>query len=169
MESKAKAFAQSYADAMALGAVKPALPLKQIAEALFSHYTTAGFVVFSMGQTSTMGDAPTEVPRMEAYLNMWCQNGLALDIRLDKLRIEVVSDYGEQGGGSACCFLTWKIYPPPTSAVEGWSWENMYAYRMPPASAGGDRSRGYWEFVVSDNEVAELLKRFPKWFEELRV
>lgn len=164
IKSRAEAFAQSYAKAMSLGASNPPTPTQQIGEALFSHYASTDFIAFNVGQKTMMSDASTEVPRMKWYLDRWLENGVGLDIRLDKLRIEAVSDYGEQGGGSACCFVTWRVHPPADSGIEGWSWENMYAYRLPAAQGGTATGRGYWEFVISDNEYLQLLQRFPKWF-----
>ena len=107
---------------------------------------------------------------MESYLQKWLSNGIELDIRMERHRVDVVSDLGE-AGGSAMCWITWRVYPSSSKdegkgegqSIEGWEWENMYAFRLEPG-----QEKAYWEFVVSDNEVMALLGRFPGWFDGLR-
>lgn len=116
-----------------------------------------------MGQRIVMGDATSEIPKMVRYLEQWLSHGVGLDIRMDRHRVDVVSDMGETGGGgSAMCWITWRVHPGADRGIEGWEWENMYAFRLAPG-----QERGVWEFVVSDNEVAGLLLRFPNWFQGL--
>jgi len=167
IRARAESFCHSYAKAMSLG-TSPKATTADIAEALFSHYRPTDFTAFSMGQRIVMGDATSEVPKMEKYLQQWLSHGIGLDIRMERHRVDVVSDLGETGGGgSAMCWITWRVYPAsPEGAgrsIEGWEWENMYAFRLAPG-----QEKGVWEFVVSDNEVAGLLGRFPGWFDGLR-
>jgi len=58
--------------------------------------------------------------------------------------------------------MTWAICPPETAAVKGWEWENVYMFRLPEG-----QDKGYWEAVISDNEIGSLLQRFPKFMEGL--
>lgn len=84
------------------------------------------------------------------HLERFERVGLGHDIRLVKSRVDPVS------ASSALCWLSWKIYPK--NEMEGWTWENVYGYRV-----GQDGKEG-WEMSIADNEVSGLLQRYPKIF-----
>lgn len=164
IESKAEAYCRSYAEAVNLLARDKATSTTNLAEAIFSHYMQPGFTVFSLGQRTTMDDGNTTLPGVKSYLDRWVELGLGLDLRMNKYRVEVVSDLPQQGGGLALCRITWSIHPPAGSEWhgKGWDWDNVYAFRVPPG-----QDDGYFEFVVSDNEIAALLQRCPNFMDGL--
>lgn len=149
IRAKAQAFCQSYAKA-----VNCTDPTKTevTGKAILSHYVPKGFVSFSMGSTTHMGSHNEAVPGATKYLNRWFALGIGLDVRLDNSRIEVVSPH------NALCFLTWTAHPFKECGVEKWSFENVYSYRLLPGQEDG---KGWFEFAISDNEIAALLQRFP--------
>lgn len=166
-------FLASYTQAMAEGSA-PVSGLTdervgQIAQNLSSHYLPT-FGSYTMGHYVTFPPAAEEKQELvKQHLQRFLVQGLGLDIRLKASRVDVLSEYplppGSYGGehistmGSAVCFVTWEIFPPKESGVEGWHWENVYCYRKMM-----DGSEG-WEFAVSDNEISQLLARFPKFME----
>lgn len=164
IKSKAEAYCRSYAEAVELASKDKDSRTEKMAEALFSHYVQKDFTAFTSGQRLTMGDKNTSVPLIQSYLDKWIELGLGLDISMDNSRVEVVSDLGQQGGGQAFCWITWTLHPPTGSEWhgKGWSWENVYAFRLPPG-----QDNGHFEFVVNDNETATLLQRIPNFFEGL--
>jgi len=74
---------------------------------------------------------------------------------LSDFRIEVVSEE------AAKCHVTWSISPVEG---EGWAWTNVYGWRD-GGEVGKDGLRGMFEFVVSDEETEELLRRVPGFVE----
>lgn len=89
---------------------------------------------------------------VKQHLDNFERTGLGYDIRLKKSRVETVSP------ASALCWVTWEIHPK--NGVEKWEWENVYGYRM------RDKGEG-WEFVISDNEMANLVQRVPGFFQTM--
>lgn len=68
---------------------------------------------------------------------------------------------------SAQCWLTWEILPKEGAGVEGWQWTNVYGYRtgIEGDAKDGEKEEGFWEYAVSDQEIAGLVARFPNFFE----
>jgi hypothetical protein len=64
---------------------------------------------------------------------------------------------------TAQVWLTWESVLKEGCGVEAWQWMNIYGYRV-PMSEGVDEA-GVWEYAVSDQEIVQLLKRCPKFFE----
>ena len=164
LKSKAEAFCRSYSDSLGLTSRDKENTSEKTAEALFSHYLQQGFTAFTFGQHATFGDKDASTASIKRYLDKWNDLGLGLDFSMDDFRVEVVSDLGPQGGGLALCWITWSVQPPPESAWsgKGWNWENVYAFRVPPG-----QENGYFEFVVSDNEMSGLLQRIPNFMDGL--
>ena len=51
--------------------------------------------------------------------------------------------------------MTWQVFP--IDDTPGWSWTNVYGYRRRGDEEG-------FEFNISDNEIGEVLQRFPNFF-----
>lgn len=150
-KAAAEAFVKSYADAMELS-LQSNTTVEACAHALASHYTPAT-MNFTMGhQTSANGVPDFWLTGINAHLKRFNKSGLGWKIHLKSARVEPLSST------AAACFLTWEIEP---AKGEGWAWENIYGWRG-NQDAGG---KGYWEYIVSDNEVGELIKRFPEFMQ----
>ena len=132
---RAEQFCRSYEDASRRGD-----PM-----AIASHYGFP-FTAFTLGDVSTFTDREEANGRVAWQLDRIASTGVGNDIRLDGLEIVAVSEY------LALCHLTWSIRP--TNGTSPWTWTNVYALR----EAAGTL---YFEAAFADNEIAELLKRFP--------
>lgn len=136
MEPKrAEEFCRSYSDAS-----RRADPV-----AIASHYGFP-FTAFTLGDVSTFADREEANGRVTWQLDRIARTGVGNDIGLDSLEVVPVSD------SLALCHLTWSIRP--TDGTPPWSWTNVYALRE-----AGDTL--YFEAAFADNEIGELLKRFP--------
>ena len=183
--SRAEAHCHSYATSISRASQRTApndtIDTRAVALAILSHYHTQTFTAFTLGTRSTLSTTSEENPitaqdkpllGIKTYLDRFIHHGLPLDNKLEKLRVEVVSDLGAQGGGFAFCWITWRMEPGVGSPWEGrgWSWENVYGFRVMPAGAGGAASAAEgFESVVSDNEVVGLVGRVPGFMERLGV
>lgn len=51
--------------------------------------------------------------------------------------------------------------------AKGWRWKNCYGYRRMSREVDGEEvvDKEGFEYIVSDEEVGELVKRVPKYFE----
>ncbi|KAI9701622.1 MAG: hypothetical protein M1820_006393 [Bogoriella megaspora] len=150
IRTAAEDFANSYAAAMAIGPQSLDNTTK-CASALASHYLE-NFTSFTFGHIRTLPTGEDAVNGIDKHLQNFVKHGLGLDVRLKKSRVEVVSL------SSALCWITWELYPLDKS-IEGWDWENVYSYRVRQDGKAG------WESVISDNEIAGLTQRVPKFFE----
>ncbi|KAL0259480.1 hypothetical protein SLS55_005217 [Diplodia seriata] len=175
----ATAFLESYARAMHLADPSNTGTSKNlgvVAAALAAHYGT-GCTAYSLTHHVSLPSAEAWLPGIAEHLARFERAGLGCDIRLARHRVEPVSE------GSALCWLTWRIRPPPSreggAGREGWEWENVYAYRRAPpgggpeegatrigaaegaGAEGWEKPEGWWEFIVSDNELSSLLARVP--------
>jgi hypothetical protein len=115
---------------------------------LAAHY---GFphVSFVLGQVVTFADRAQADAGVAGHSERLRACGAGTDIRLTGQRIEEVS------AGAALCHLTWAI--TPADGTPGWQWRNVYGLRQT-----GEHQ--YFEFSVSDNEMAEILSRYPAFF-----
>lgn len=148
----AEAFVRSYADAMELS-LHPSTSLETCAHALASHYSSKTTSFCKGSVISTDPKTPDFwLTGIISHLKRFDKAGLGWKIHLKASRVEVLSD------SAAACFVTWEIEP---AKGEGWYWENIYGWR------GGeeDGKKGWWEYIVSDNEVDELVKRVPGFWE----
>lgn len=105
------------------------------------------FTAFALGDVSTFADREEANQRVTWQLERFNHVGVGTEFRLEGSEIVVVSDL------LALCHLTWKIEPRDGTAP--WSWTNVYALRE------GAGSSMYFEAAFADNEIFELLKRFP--------
>lgn len=90
---------------------------------------------------------------------------MGADIRLIRVAVKEISEF------SAAVFVTWELVvddnPISDGGAEGkgWRWRNCYGYRrMEGQGVDGGVKEGF-EYIVSDEEVGELVKRVPKYFE----
>lgn len=118
--------------------------------AIAGHY---GFphTAFVLGQVVTFADRDVANAAVESQNTRLRTCGAGNDIRLAALSVQTVSD------GSALCNLTWEI--TPADGTPGWRWLNIYGLRQTD-------EHQYFEFNVSDNEIAELLRRYPSFLDE---
>jgi hypothetical protein len=133
--ARAEAFCSSYGKAMESG--DPA--------ALAGHYGFP-YVSFTLGYVSRFESRAEADAAVGSHVARFDRRGLGTDIRLEGARVEPVAD------GSALCHLRWAIYPQDDTP--GWSWDNVYGLRQ-------SADVQHFEFNISDNEIGELLARFP--------
>ncbi|KAF7361697.1 putative rho protein [Mycena venus] len=174
----ATSFVHSYARATALSSstTSPAhrtnIPL--IAAALGAHYAS-NTTAYTLGHRQVFESVAAAVPLIASHLENLDRSGLGYSIRMEAHRIEPVS------ASSALCWITWSIQPREGCGLEGWQWEVVYGYRRAaqlgseeagPSKIGGEdeedrweKPEGWWEFVVSDNEISGILARVPNFME----
>lgn len=116
---------------------------------LYAAHYAEPYTSFTLGSIVQFATQDAALEQMVPYLERFKAHGLE-DLRIARLSIDTVSDT------FALCHVTWEVRP--TSNVEGWQWTNIYGLRQ---DATGQR----FEFAVSDNEIGELLKRFPKFLD----
>ena len=89
----------------------------------------------------------------------------------------------EVGEFAATVFVTWELVVDDFSIADeeklkakkqgegkkakGWRWRNCYGYRRMTREVEGEEvvDKEGFEYIVSDEEVGELIKRVPKYFE----
>ncbi|HSB94866.1 MAG TPA: hypothetical protein VLC91_00345 [Spongiibacteraceae bacterium] len=116
---------------------------------LYAAHYAEPYTSFTLGNITQFATQDAALEQMVPWLARFQQRGLD-DIRMAQLSIETVSDT------FALCHITWEV--KPRSAVPGWRWTNIYGLRQ---DGQGQR----FEFAVSDNEIANLLQRFPDFLE----
>lgn len=109
-----------------------------------SHYAEP-YTSFTLGNVTQFATRAAAVAQMGPWLARFKQAGLD-DIHLAQLSIDTVSDT------FALCHVTWEIRP--RSELPSWRWTNIYGLRQ---DGQGQR----FEFAISDNEILNLLQRFP--------
>ena len=135
---RAEDFCRSYGEAMASGG----------AAALVSHYAEP-YVSFTLGHVSQFAGRDEALSAVAAHLARFERKDLGVDVRLEAFDVTPVSET------SALCRLRWALHP---RSGEGWSWENIYGLRQT-----GDTLA--FEFNISDNEIGELLRRYPDFMQ----
>ncbi|KAK7005777.1 putative rho protein [Favolaschia claudopus] len=172
ISAAATAFTLSYARAMAIASSSDSnnsslTPVT--AAALAAHYSNTTASTF--GQQKRFSSFEETTKSITGHLASFEQHGLGLDIKLSSHRVEPVIET------SAVCWITWEIKPLSGSGFEGWKWENVYVYRRGVqgeekktigamgSDDGWDKPEGCWEYIVTDNEIAGILARVPKFFE----
>lgn len=118
-------------------------------QALARHYFFP-YISFTLGQVHSFDDRATADKACTLQIAGFERAGVGTDIRIKDVKIVPVSE------DSALCHLTWEIVP--VDGTPGWSWLNIYGYRRRGEEEG-------FEFNISDNEITELLQRFPDFFE----
>lgn len=136
--ARAEDFCRSYGEASASGS----------AAALVSHYAEP-YVSFTLGSIWQFADRDEALRAVSGHLERFERKGLGVDVRLDSFEVTPVSD------ASALCKLRWRLHPPQG---EGWSWENIYGLRQTGTTQA-------YEFNISDNEIGELLRRYPDFMQ----
>ena len=134
-----EAFCESYGQAM----------LDKDGRAIAGHYLFP-YVSFTNGGVHTFDDRATADEACIGQVARFERAGVGSDIRLKDFKVVPVS------AESALCHLTWEVFPE--NGTPGWTWLNIYGYRRKGDTEG-------FEFNVSDNEIGELLKRFPNFFQ----
>ena len=108
------------------------------------------FTAFTLGDVSTFADRDEANRGVASQLDRFARSGIGANAQLVGCEVVPVSDQ------LALCHLTWSL--DPANGAAPWSWTNVYALRE---AADG---RLYFEATFADNEIAELLKRFPDFF-----
>lgn len=134
-----EAICKSYGQAM----------LDKDGRAIAGHYLFP-YISFTNGGVHTFDDRATADEACTGQVARFERTGVGSDIRLKDFKVVPVS------ADSALCHLTWEVFPE--NGTPGWSWLNIYGYRRRGDEEG-------FEFNISDNEIGELLKRFPNFFE----
>lgn len=116
--------------------------------AIAGHYLFP-YISFTLGGVHSFEDRGTADEACTQQVARFDRAGIGTDIRLKDYKVVPVSD------DAALCHLTWEVFPQ--DGTPGWSWLNIYGYRRKGDEEG-------FEFNISDNEIGELLKRFPNFF-----
>ncbi|HEX3785297.1 MAG TPA: hypothetical protein VHX38_37070 [Pseudonocardiaceae bacterium] len=138
-KARAEQFCRSYERAM----------VADDAVALAGHY---GFphTSFTLGWVNTFADRDQANAQVAGQIDRLRKCGAGTDIRLTELTVQPVSE------GSALCHFTWEV--DPADGTPGWSWVNVYGLRQTADAQ-------YFEFNISDNEIGELIARYPAFME----
>ena len=131
---KARAFLDSYDDASRSG--DPA--------GLARHYAEP-YTSFTLGHVEAFASREQAVERVTPWLARFLAFGLD-DIRLVDGSVTPVSD------SFGLCNATWEIRPK--DGTPPWRWLNVYGLRQ-------DEHGQRFEFAISDNEITNLLQRYP--------
>lgn len=114
--------------------------------ALADHYAEP-YTSFTLGHVTQFVDRADAYAKTTPWLARFKAAGLD-DMSVVELSVDTVSDT------FALCHVTWEIRP--RSAVPPWRWTNVYGLRQ-------DQHGQRFEFAISDNEIANLLQRFPEF------
>jgi hypothetical protein len=114
---------------------------------LYAAHYAEPYTSFTLGNIAQFATQEAALEQMVPWLARFQKHGLD-DIRMVQLSIETVSV------SFALCHITWEVRP--RSEVPAWRWTNIYGLRQ---DEGGQR----FEFAISDNEIANLLQRFPNF------
>ena len=156
IKQKAIEFSLSYGRANAKS-LEPNPDRKATAAAVASHWKP-GMVTFVLGMTMPAPEGEDEQSDMVfQHLGRYEKAGLGWRISLVKHEIVPYS------AGSAACTLTWKI--EPKNDEPGWQWTNVYGFRLPSDGKGGVGDKGFFEYVVADQEIETVLQRVPNFME----
>ncbi|MDD3799013.1 MAG: hypothetical protein PHE36_07530 [Novosphingobium sp.] len=116
--------------------------------AIAGHYLFP-YTSFTLGQVHTFADRATADAACTDQIACFERTGVGSDIRMTGCEVVPVSP------DSALCHVTWAVFP--ANGAPGWEWTNIYGYRRRGDEEG-------FEFNISDNEIAELLRRFPDFY-----
>lgn len=133
-----EAWCRSYGEAMAA----------RDGRALAAHYVYP-YYSFTLGQVHCFEDRATADAACADQVERFEKAGVGSDIRITDCKLAEVS------ADSALCHITWQVFP--ADGTPGWQWTNVYAYRRRGEEEG-------FEFNISDNEIGELLRRFPDFY-----
>jgi hypothetical protein len=116
---------------------------------LYAAHYAEPYTSFTLGNVTQFATQDEALAQMLPWLERFRQRGLD-DIHMVQLSIETVSD------SFALCHITWEVRP--RSEVPTWRWTNIYGLRQ-------DKLGQRFEFAISDNEIANLLQRFPDFMQ----
>lgn len=136
--ARAEAFCRSYGQAAAA----------EDGHAIARHLVFP-YVSFTGGHVATMPDQADADRLCSAQIERWRRIGPGYDLRLVDVEVTPVSST------AALCRLTIETIGKDGSA--GWRWDNVYGLRQQ------DEHQGF-EFAIADNQVAELLARYPEFY-----
>jgi hypothetical protein len=122
--------------------------LEKDGRAIAGHYVFP-YISFTSGHVHRFEDRATADRACAEQVARFERSGIGSDIRLKEYKVVLVSH------GSALCHLTWEVFPE--NGMARWTWLNVYGYRRHNGEEG-------FEFNISDNEIEELLKRVPDFF-----
>jgi hypothetical protein len=180
----ATAFIHSYATATAIGATSKPSDLSACATAMSSHYLP-NLISFTLGTNTTVATCEEAAKGTLTHLQKLVSAGVGADIRLIRLAVKEVGEF------SAAVFVTWELVVGGFSIADeekerskakgkeagagagairkakGWRWRNCYGYRRMSREVDGEEvvDKEGFEYIVSDEEVGELIKRVPRYFE----
>ncbi|KAI5272214.1 hypothetical protein E4T47_04603 [Aureobasidium subglaciale] len=171
----ATSFTHSYATATALAASGSPADLAASAKAMSTHYLPS-LTSFTLGTVTTIPSSLEASTGTLSHLQKLVSCGVGTDIRMIRLAVKEVSEC------AAAVFVTWELVVDGLSQMEaeklggankvrGWRWRNCYGYRRMIRQGEEDGEEDEvvvkegFEYIVSDDEVGELIKRVPKYFE----
>ncbi|KAK0669842.1 hypothetical protein QBC41DRAFT_346025 [Cercophora samala] len=154
----AKQAAVSYAAAISLAANPNNSSDLASAAAAMSAFYLPNATDFTFGGITRFPDQDTFTQGTEFILGKYNESGIGTDFRLEKYRIDPVSE------GSAIAWITYRMVLPGNvgrkgkgkgPAAGGWKFTNVYGFRVQPDGRKG------WEWTNADGEYTELLSRYP--------
>ncbi|KAG9639660.1 hypothetical protein KCU95_g4218, partial [Aureobasidium melanogenum] len=175
----ATAFIHSYATATAIGSTSKPSDLQACATAMSSHYLP-NLISFTLGTNTTVATPEEAAKGTLQHLQKLVSAGVGADIRMIRVSVKEIGEF------AAAVFVTWELVVEGFSIADeekakakgkgneegqrkakGWRWRNCYGYRRMSREVGGEEvvDKEGFEYIVSDEEVGELVKRVPKYFE----
>ncbi|WP_157217537.1 hypothetical protein [Flavisphingomonas formosensis] len=135
---RAEAFCRSYGDAMAA----------EDGRAIAGHLGFP-YMSFTNGHVGAMRNRGEADAACIGQFERWRRIGPGFTLHLVDIAIEPVS------GESALCHLAMETRGRDGSA--GWRWTNVYGLRQTAQTQ-------HFEFAVADNQLRELLARYPDFY-----
>ncbi|KAF2098100.1 hypothetical protein NA57DRAFT_57265 [Rhizodiscina lignyota] len=94
---------------------------------------------------------------LKTVIGRYIDFGIGFQGALKSSKVRVLYDHG--GFGACLVDIIWTTIPHAKSGLEPWDMHGMYGYRKLQTGEEG------WELGYNDDEIANLLKRFPNFFE----
>jgi hypothetical protein len=172
----ATAFIHSYATATSLASTSAPADLQASATQMSTHYLP-NLISFTLGTTTTVATKDEASKGTHLHLQKLVKAGVGADIRMIRVAVKEVGEF------AATVFVTWELVVDGFSIADeekargkegkgqrkakGWRWRNCYGYRRMSREVDGEEvvEKEGFEYIVSDEEVGELIKRVPKYFE----
>ncbi|KAG9681594.1 hypothetical protein KCU95_g14434, partial [Aureobasidium melanogenum] len=168
-------FIHSYATATAIGSTSKPSDLQACATAMSSHYLP-NLISFTLGTNTTVATPEEAAKGTLTHLQKLVSAGVGADIRMIRVAVKEIGEF------AAAVFVTWELVVDgfsiadeekakakgeATRKAKGWRWRNCYGYRRMSREVDGEEvvDKEGFEYIVSDEEVGELVKRVPKYFE----
>jgi hypothetical protein len=125
--------------------------------------------LFLPGAVGFGGGPPQQAPSLEVLHEgikmrtaQYLKHNIGFTAEPKSSEVKVVIDYGEEGG-AAIIDVIWatKAHEKSGLSEKGWDMHAVYGYRKMPTGEEG------WEFGYQDDEIHQLLKRVPNFFDGL--